>query len=136
MGLKIGKDTKSITIIKEVNVLTNSTIIRKGTFGDSPEDIKEIVIPEGVTCIEENAFEGCVDLISITLPASLKHIRRNAFIDCKKLKNVVLPESISEIECWGERRAWKISLVKPYSDLVKHLIDGLEVELDPPFNWE
>ena len=117
-------------------MLTNSTIIHKGTFGDSPEDIKEIVIPEGVTCIEENAFEGCVDLISITLPASLKHIRRNAFIDCKKLKNVVLPESISEIECWGERRAWKISLVKPYSDLVKHLIDGLEVELDPPFNWE
>jgi len=136
MRLKIAKDTNVITIVKEENVFTNSDTIQKGAFGDYPEDIKEIVIPEGITSIEENAFEGCDNLTSITLPGSLKHIGRDAFTDCNKLKNIVLPESISTIECWGERRAWKIDLDKPFTDLTQHLIKGLEVELNPPVNWK
>ena len=136
MALKIGKDTNVITIVREEEVFTNSATIQKGAFGDFLEDIKEVIIPEGITSIEENAFEGCTNLTTVILPGSLKHIGRNAFVDCKSLKTTVLPESISAIECWGEGRAWKISLVKPYSDLVKHLIKGFEVELNPPLDWK
>ena len=92
------------------------------------------MIPEGVTNIEENAFEGCVDLTTITLPGSMKHIGRGAFADCKKLKNVVVPDSISTIACWGERRVWKTELDKPFTDLAQHLIKGLEMELNSPAN--
>lgn len=132
----IGKETKVITIVREEKVFIDSTTIHKGTFGHSLENIKEIVIPEGITTIEENAFEGCSDLATITFPCSLKHIGRNAFADCKNLKTVMLPDTISTIECWGERRAWKISLNKPFTDLAKKLVDGFIVEVDPPFNWE
>ena len=135
MQFKIGKDTKEIIIVREEKVFINSTTIHKGTFGDFPGDIKEIVIPEGVTNIEDNAFEGCVDLTTITLPGSLKHIGRGAFADCKKLKNVVVPDSISTIACWGERRVWKTEMDKPFTDLAQHLIKGLEMELNSPANW-
>ncbi len=134
--MKIGKDTKILTIVREEKVFTNSTAIQKGTFGDFSGDIKEIVIPEGVTNNEENAFEGCVDLATISLPDSLKHIGRGAFADCKKLKTVVVSDSISTIACWGERRVWKTELDKPFTDLPQHLIKGLEMELNPPVNLE
>ena len=136
MPFKIGKDTKEIIIVREEKVFINSTTIHKGTLGDFPGDIKEIVIPEGVTAIEENAFEGCVDLTTITFPGTMKHIGRGAFVHCKNLKNVVLPDSISTIACWGERRVWKTELDKPFTDLPQHLIKGLEMELNPPVNLE
>lgn len=136
MKFKIGKDTNVITIVREEEVLTNSSTIQKGAFGGFLEDIKEIIIPEGITSIEENAFKGCTNLTTVILPGSLKHIGRNAFVDCKSLKTTVLPESISAIECWGERRAWKIDLNKPFTDLAQYLIKGLEVELNPPVNWK
>jgi len=136
MKFKIGKDTNVITIVREEEVLTNSSTIQKGAFGGFLEDIKEIIIPEGITSIEDNAFEGCATLTTVTLPGSLKHIGRNAFVDCKSLKTVVLPDSISAIECWGEGRAWKIDLDKPFTDLAQHLIKGLEVELNPPLDWK
>lgn len=134
MGFKIGKDTKIITIVSEEQEWTNSDTITKSLASNYP-GMKEIIIPEGITNIAEEAFEGCVDLAKITLPGSLKHIGRNAFAGCKNLKTVVLPDSISEIECWGEGRVWKVSLNKPFSNLADNLIKGLEVELNPPFDW-
>ena len=134
MKFKTGKDTNVITIVREEEVFTNSATIQKGAFGDFLEDIKEIIIPEGITSIDENAFEGCTNLTTVILPGSLKHIGRNAFVDCKSLKTTVLPESISAIECWGEGRAWKTDLNKPFTDLAQHLIKGFEVELNPPVN--
>ena len=135
MGFKIGKDTKIITMVFEEQVFTNSETITK-SFASNYPGMKEIVIPEGITSIDEEAFEGCVDLTKITLPSSLKHIGRNAFDGCKDLKTVVLPDSISEIVCWGERRVWKISLNKPFSGLADNLIKGLEAEFNPPFDWD
>ena len=122
-----------ITIVKEEHVSTNDDSISKGIFD---ELVKEVIIPEGITTIEANAFEGCISLESITLPSSIKHIGPNAFAGCKELKEVVLPDSITDIDCWGERRVWKLSLCKPFSDLAEHLIKGFEVEFNPPFDWD
>ena len=42
-------------------------------------EIKKIVIENGVTNIGNYAFEGCVNLISVTLPESLSNIGDRSF---------------------------------------------------------
>ena len=45
-------------------------------------------IPEGVTCIDQGAFQGCDYLQILTLPASLKTSIKDAFEGCVRLREV------------------------------------------------
>ena len=58
-----------------------------------------LVIPNSVTTIEEEAFKSCSDLNgSLTLPNSLKMIGNSAFFICSNLKgNLTLPNSVTTI---------------------------------------
>ena len=58
MALKINKDKKIITLRLEEEVFTNDTVIKSREFADR-DDLVEIVIPEGITRIEKDAFIGC-----------------------------------------------------------------------------
>ena len=55
--------------------------------------LESIVIPEGVTRIEEETFEGCDKLSSITLPKGLTYIAGEAFKYCP-ITNIDLGESL------------------------------------------
>lgn len=59
--------------------------------------LKKVVIPETVTTIGGNAFEGCNSLTDIELPAGLKEIGYDAFSDCSNLKSVTILESVTRI---------------------------------------
>ncbi len=59
--------------------------------------LKKIVIPEGVTRIGKNAFEGCAELHDVVLPESLKSIGDFAFSGCVSLKKILLPQQLEEI---------------------------------------
>ena len=54
-------------------------------------ETKEIVMPEGVTEIDESAFSEC-RLSSVELPASLKKIGRNAFFALDALSEIEVEE--------------------------------------------
>ncbi len=47
--------------------------------------IKNIVIPNGVLSIEDNAFSQCTSLLSVTIPQSITSISPLAFEGCDKL---------------------------------------------------
>ena len=49
------------------------------------EFMKSITIPDGVTRIEDYAFEGCSNLKSITIPSSVRSIGFGAFDGCSNL---------------------------------------------------
>ncbi|MBE6667251.1 MAG: leucine-rich repeat domain-containing protein [Ruminococcaceae bacterium] len=53
------------------------------------ELVTNLVIPEGVTSISENAFSGCRSFISVTISSSVKSIGRYAFHDCYTLVEVI-----------------------------------------------
>ena len=46
------------------------------------KDIKEVIIPNGITKIGHRAFEDCTTLQSIDIPNSVTEIRKLAFCYC------------------------------------------------------
>ena len=52
------------------------------------DSIKEVVISEGVTTIESNAFKDCINLTGVTIPVSVTSIGDHAFDGCTSLTDV------------------------------------------------
>ena len=57
------------------------------------EDLKKVVIHEGVETIGQAAFSGCKSLTEISIPASVKRYEREAFGRCTNLKLTALPSA-------------------------------------------
>ena len=55
------------------------------------ENIKELIIPDGVTKIEDYAFESCINLTTVTIPTSVTDMGRYTFSRCDKLSVATLP---------------------------------------------
>lgn len=62
--------------------------------------LKTVTIPGSVTSIGDDAFYGCYRLTSITLPNSVTYIGDRAFSGCDSLTNITIPNSVTSI---GER---------------------------------
>ena len=66
------------------------------------EDIENgtVIIPDNVTEIGSDAFEGRKNLTSIDIPNNVKYIQSGAFAYCTFLKTVHIPDNISHINNW------------------------------------
>ena len=61
------------------------------------DEIKILVIPEGVTTLPEWAFYNCDNLEQVILPSTLKSIPEYLFYNCPKLKKVVIQNGTKSI---------------------------------------
>lgn len=61
-------------------------------------NIKEIIIQEGITAIGSYSFCNCEMLSQITIPNSVGKIGRDSFRGCKQLRNIVIPEGVTTID--------------------------------------
>ena len=61
------------------------------------ELLTELIIPEEITIISNNAFEGCTSLQSVTVPDSVTAIGDKAFYKCENLKAVSISGSVTTI---------------------------------------
>ena len=59
--------------------------------------LTDIIIPDGLTKINEGAFTGCHSLMNITIPDSVTSIGCEAFYDCRNLMNITMPNSVTSI---------------------------------------
>lgn len=57
---------------------------------------RDVVIPEGIETIGENAFESCYYLTSLTIPKTVKSIETNAFRACNKLNSI----NVFDLDSW------------------------------------
>lgn len=57
--------------------------------------LTQVIIPEGVTRLEEGAFGDCKKLSSITLPESLEYIESFAFYNDNNLTEIYIPEGVT-----------------------------------------
>ena len=60
-----------------------------GGLQTTQNKITEVIMPEGVTTLESEAFKGCTDLSEITIPKSVTNIGDNVFLGTKWLDNKI-----------------------------------------------
>ena len=143
--------------LKEITASFKNKVIQQDRYNGN-EEIKEVIVPEGVTAIDDRAFQGCINLKKITLPSTLTYIGASVFAGCKnleeiviprkvtsigycafnnceKLKKVVLPDSLKEIE-WGAFSECEvleeINIPKSVTKIAKKTFNGckkLDIEL-------
>ena len=110
ISLKISKSVKSIEFkaFHGCNTLTtitfeeNSSLTSIGVcaFGDC-SSLQNILIPEGVTIINDSAFICCLSLISIVIPDSVISMGEYVFSGCSNLKNITFGEN-SQLKSIGD----------------------------------
>lgn len=59
--------------------------------------ISSITLPDGLTVIHNNAFEGCRALRKVVIPSTVTAIGDNAFKDCSHLEEIFIPSSVTRI---------------------------------------
>lgn len=67
-----------------------------GIFEDNVA-LGSIILPSGMTKINNPGFTGCTNLTSVTLPETLKIIGGKAFQGCSSLKSIIIPNSVTSI---------------------------------------
>ena len=61
------------------------------------QNVKKVMIEDGVTSIGNYAFYFCENLTSLTLPDSVTSIGDSAFDTCRGLTNITIPEGVTNI---------------------------------------
>lgn len=79
-----------------------SNISFDGEFGlggifEGNTALGSIILPSGMTKINNPGFTGCTNLTSVTLPETLKIIGGKAFQGCSLLKSIIIPNSVTSI---------------------------------------
>ena len=81
------------------------------------ELIREVDIPEGITCIPNGAFCGCQSLERVTFPESVTEIRDHAFYDCGPIQEIELPDGMTAIGDYAFTNCTALSRIKLPSGL-------------------
>lgn len=123
------------------SVILPSSLRTIGAYAFAGEDgmwfsshaLKEIVIPEGVTTIMNNAFRNCKSLEKVTLPASLQSIGYDAFA-FSKVHSIYYAGSIGDwikIDKYNNTEtSWISSLYDLYTDIHSDYADISEIKAD------
>ncbi len=82
--------------IKTVVINNGVTTIGNYAFDDC-KNLTSITIPESVTTLGDYVFGYCDSLKSVTIPESVKTIGDNAFYYCENLKSIIIPDSVTKI---------------------------------------
>ncbi len=78
------------------NEVANPLYFAHFLYSDETTAITDLVIPQSITVVNSNAFNGCIYFTSVSIPSSLINIGSNAFNGCIRLEKVIVPD----IETW------------------------------------
>ena len=72
--------------------------LNSGISQSQRENLRSVVIPEGVEQIMTDSFAHFLNLQQVILPQGLQEIGRSAFRDCPKLTSIEIPASVTSME--------------------------------------
>ena len=90
-------------------------------------EVTDLVIPDGITAIEDYAFCNCNRLTSLTIPNSVTTIGDWAFDGCSGLTSVTIPNSVTNIgdRAFGDcNELTSISIGESVKTIGKSAFDG------------
>lgn len=85
------------TVIFKSHPVKNGLYIEDNVLVTCDERLKDVLIPNNVTSIAEQAFENCSSLTNITIPHNVTNIEDNAFYNCTGLTSITIPDSVESI---------------------------------------
>ena len=89
-------DNLTYTLNNGVLTISGTGKIWDNAFEDN-DDIKSVIIKNGVTAIGKQAFHFCWYLKSVSIPNSVKTIGDGAFSYCDSLEKVVIPNGVTSL---------------------------------------
>ena len=90
-------DLIDATIIFEVIQTENGLCIEDNVLIKCDNKVENVVIPDGITQIDDYAFELCTQLKTVMIPGSVTSIGDDAFYGCYRLTSITLPNSVTYI---------------------------------------
>lgn len=72
-------------------------VIRGGVLEKYNGAATEVVIPNSVKIIGDDAFRNCKGITSVVIPDSVQEIGLLAFYECKALPHITIPDSVQKI---------------------------------------
>ena len=81
--------------LKKIDIKNGVKSIGKNAF--SATSIKNLTLPDTITCVEDNTFTRCLYLENITIPDGVTSIGDLAFSECPALKSIILPDSVTSL---------------------------------------
>ena len=86
----------TIKIPEKINgVKVTSIALSKGAM---ITEVTDVVIPETVTVIEQEAFHNMTGLKNVVMPSKLEKIKISAFSNCKSMETIEIPDTVNLIE--------------------------------------
>lgn len=82
--------------IKKIIIEQGITSIGREVF-DQCTSLQEVTIPYSVKSINLGCFRNCINLFEITIPNSVTTIGGYAFLGCKSITNITIPNSITTL---------------------------------------
>lgn len=97
-GIKIYRFNENIENIIIPEQIDGKKVVELSAnlFADRQE-LKSVVIPEGVEVIGDYVFYNCPNLKTVILPESLKEIDQAVFNGCTALEEIIIPKTVSKI---------------------------------------
>lgn len=86
-----GKTTLLVVPAQKTAFTIPASVARIDDYAFANGRLTGIVVPDTVTAIGPNAFNGCAALESLTLPASIGRLDNSIFVGCTSLKSVAAP---------------------------------------------
>lgn len=96
--------------LREVELPQGLSCIGASAFCDSPE-LTEVKIPSTVTKIKDGAFSGCTGLTKIELPPQLEEVGYSSFYGCSGLTEITIPSSVKTIRSGAFEKCYNLESV-------------------------